>query len=80
MTHYSRSSKISFILSWNNGKPLFALVDDGKGMTNEELIRSFRLGSSNPLEEREENDLGRFGFGMKTASLSQSRSFIVMSK
>ena len=76
----AEARKISFILSWNNGKPLFALVDDGKGMTNEELVRSFRLGSSNPLEEREENDLGRFGFGMKTASLSQSRSFIVMSK
>jgi hypothetical protein len=76
----AEAKEISFILSWNNGKPIFALIDDGKGMTYEELVHSFRLGSSNPLAERDENDLGRFGFGMKTASLSQSRSFIVISK
>ena len=63
-------------------KTLFALLDDGVGMSNKngDLVRSFRLGSQNPLEERDPLDLGRFGFGMKTASLSQSRSFIVASK
>lgn len=78
----AKAKNISFHLSWNNGKPFFALLDDGVGMSNKngDLVRSFRLGSQNPLEERDPLDLGRFGFGMKTASLSQSRSFIVASK
>ena len=40
----------------------------------------FRLGSKNPLDERDPNDLGRFGFGMKTASLSQARILTVITK
>ena len=45
-----------------------------------ELINSFKLGSKNPLEERDPSDLGRFGFGMKTASLSQARILTVITK
>ena len=45
-----------------------------------ELVDSFRLGSKNPLDERDPNDLGRFGFGMKTASLSQARILTVITK
>ena len=76
----AKAKSISFKLKWNNGAPIFALVDDGKGMNIEELVQSFKLGSTNPLDDRDPDDLGRFGFGMKTASLSQSRSFIVLSK
>ena len=78
----AKAKNISIYLNWNNSKPFFALTDDGIGMSikNNELINSFKLGSSNPLEERDPNDLGRFGFGMKTASLSQSKSFVVLTK
>lgn len=73
---------IKLDFSWNRGQPYFVLSDNGKGMTeaNNEIANCFRLGSRNPLEERASNDLGRFGFGLKTASLSQSTSFIVVSK
>ena len=71
---------ISFNLNWNEGKPYFTLVDDGKGMTKKELIESFKLGSRNPNDERDAKDLGRFGCGMKTASLSQSKAFVVVTK
>ena len=76
------ASVISYELHWNKGKPIFLLKDNGKGMSNSdnELIDSFRLGSKNPLDDRDSNDLGRFGFGMKTASLSQARSLTVISK
>lgn len=76
------AQKISFEINWNEGAPNFILKDDGCGMSDEnnELLNSLRLGSKNPLEEREPSDLGRFGFGMKTASLSQSRRLSVMSK
>jgi len=76
------ATEISYELNWNNGKPYFLLKDNGKGMSNEnnQLVNSFRLGSKNPLDERDPNDLGRFGFGMKTASLSQARELIVITK
>lgn len=55
-------------------------MDDGSGMTNEQLIQAMRPGSKNPLFERKRDDLGRFGLGLKTASFSQSRKFTVFSK
>ncbi len=58
----------------------FHLIDNGEGMNHQKLISSFRLGSTNPKKTRDEYDLGRFGMGMKTASLSQCRSLTVTSK
>ena len=76
------ASKISYELYWNDGRPYFLLKDNGCGMSNidNELVNSFRLGSKNPLEDRAPNDLGRFGFGMKTASLSQARILSVFTR
>ena len=76
------ANNISYEIHPNNGQPYFLLKDDGKGMSNvdNELVNSFRLGSKNPLDEREPDDLGRFGFGMKTASLSQARILTVITK
>jgi hypothetical protein len=71
------ATTITINLDWNDGTPIFKLHDNGKGMTEEKLIDSFKLGS---LEQRSSKDLGRFGFGMKTASLSQARELIVISK
>lgn len=57
-----------------------AVLDDGCGMTEDELIAAMRYGSKSSLEERENTDLGRFGLGLKTASLSQCRKLTVISK
>jgi DNA mismatch repair ATPase MutL len=57
-----------------------AIVDNGNGMNEDELIAAMRYGSSNPLNIRKTEDLGRFGLGMKTASLSQCRKLTVISK
>lgn len=40
-------------------------------MSEDELIIAMQYGSRSPLDERAENDLGRYGLGMKTASLSR---------
>ncbi|MGL4742331.1 MAG: ATP-binding protein [Sarcina sp.] len=56
------------------------ILDDGHGMKNEKLQEAMRYGSSNPLEQRQKDDLGRFGLGLKSASLSQCRKLIVVSK
>lgn len=66
--------------SWNAGKPWLGLIDDGAGMSSDELCAAMRFGSTNPLDLRDATDLGRFGLGLKTASLSQCRHLIVLSK
>ena len=60
--------------------PYLIIIDDGCGMSPKELEEAMRYGSRNPLEQRMENDLGRFGLGLKSASLSQCRELIVISK
>jgi len=57
-----------------------AIIDDGEGMSSAELERAMRHGSQNPLTARGDTDLGRYGLGLKTASLSQCRCFTVVSK
>ena len=76
----ARAKRIDIRFDWNDGTPRISLTDDGQGMTKETLIDALRLGSTNPLEERDANDLGRFGLGLKTASFSQARRLIVATK
>lgn len=61
-------------------QPYLIIMDDGYGMGNEELEKAMRYGSKNPLDKREDSDLGRFGMGLKAASLSQCRQLVVVSK
>ncbi len=65
---------------WRGPDTVLSIIDDGIGMSNDELIQAMRPGSKSPLDFREENDLGRFGLGLKTASFSQTRKFTVVSK
>ena len=59
---------------------ILAILDNGCGMTNNELIEAMRLASRDPETERDKNDLGRFGLGLKTASFSQCKKLTVVSK
>jgi hypothetical protein len=65
---------------WKGTESWLSIKDDGNGMNNEELIQAMRPGSKNPLEDRNNKDLGRFGLGLKTASFSQARKLTVISK
>ncbi|WP_042149710.1 ATP-binding protein [Paucisalibacillus sp. EB02] len=58
----------------------FALLDDGNGMTNGELVDAMRLATNDPDSSRESDDLGKFGLGLKTASFSQCTKLTVLSK
>lgn len=62
------------------GDAYIAILDDGEGMNASELETAMRYGSQNPNDKRESTDLGRFGLGLKTASLSQCRTLTVVSK
>lgn len=55
------------------------ILDDGTGMDGSELFEAMRYGSSSSELVRRDTDLGRFGLGMKSASLSQCRVLTVVS-
>lgn len=57
----------SYVLIW----------DDGKGMTPNALLEALRFGSRRDYRQ---NELGRFGLGLKTGSFSQCRRLTVVSR
>ena len=76
----AKAKNIHVKFAWNNENPWIAIVDDGYGMSPAELTDAMRLGSRNPLEDRSDEDLGRFGLGLKTASFSQCRQLTLISR
>ncbi len=74
------ATTVSIDLQWHDGVPVAALLDDGHGMDEDRLADALRLGGDGPARHRSEDDLGRFGMGLKTASLSQSRRLVIVSK
>ena len=58
-------------------KIALGILDDGIGMSKEMLSEAMRYGSSSSEEIRDEHDLGRFGLGLKAASLSQCKVLTV---
>lgn len=61
-------------------EPYIAIIDDGSGMSATVLENAMRHGSTNPLDIRSHDDMGRYGLGLKTSSLSQCRRMTVVSK
>lgn len=55
-----------------------AVLDDGWGMSSEVAREALRLAGA--TGDRDASDLGRFGLGLKTASLSQARCLTVATK
>lgn len=55
------------------------ILDNGEGMSANVLFEAMRYGCTDSELERSANDLGRFGLGMKSASLSQCRILTVVS-
>lgn len=60
--------------------PFFCILDDGCGMNFAELNNAMMPGSDRSDKEDSDLELGRFGLGLKSASLSQCREFVVASK
>ncbi len=73
----AKEVRIDFV--WNGMASRVSILDDGRGMDDAELESAMRLGDKNPLDARGSDDLGRFGMGLKTASLSQCRRLTVAS-
>jgi hypothetical protein len=77
---FAKASNIWVSYAWNDGDPWVRILDDGSGMGEKQLVEAMRLGSKSPLEERDPEDLGRFGLGLKTASFSQCKHVTVYTK
>ncbi len=74
------ASNIEILVDPGNEPYTLFLADDGCGMTEAILRAAMQFPSDSPDSERGKKDLGRFGLGMKTASFSQTRKFIVITR
>lgn len=74
------AGQIAVDLDWNEGAPVARILDDGRGMDEAALVRAMCFGGEGPTGDRAQDDLGRFGLGLKTASLSQCRRLTVVSR
>lgn len=73
------ATEVRIDFQWDGPDSRVLILDDGHGMSDPELEGAMRLGEKDPLVAREAHDLGRFGMGLKTASLSQCRRLTVAS-
>ena len=60
--------------------PYIVFIDDGRGMSGVTARHAMQLAGTYSSEGREESDLGRFGLGLKTASLSQCKRLTLVTK
>jgi hypothetical protein len=69
------ASNVDVLIEFAGEDSYVAISDDGEGMTSNGLVEALRYGSRRQYGRR---DLGRYGLGLKTASLSQCRSVTVV--
>lgn len=74
------ASEVALTCDFAAGDPNIRIWDDGHGMSAMELQQAMRPASCSPLVERSPDDLGRFGWGMKSASFSQCKRLTVLSQ
>src|ERR1700727_3691948 len=70
------ASNVDVLIEFAGEDSYVVISDDGEGMTSNGLVEALRYGSRRQYGRR---DLGRYGLGLKTASLSQCRSVTVLS-
>tara|TARA_B110000967_G_C18847207_1_gene542631 strand:+ start:112 stop:1605 length:1494 start_codon:yes stop_codon:yes gene_type:complete len=77
------SKRINVTINFLNGDlaNLYVLIeDDGKGMDKGELQNAMDLSAKDLNSKRNAMDLGKFGLGLKSASFSQCKNLLVISK
>jgi hypothetical protein len=71
------ASRVDILVDFHGENSCVRISDNGKGMDGEELKEAMRYGSERTYSDE---DLGKFGLGLKTASMSQCRCFSVASR
>lgn len=78
ITAEAKEVDVNFTIS-KDEKITLRILDNGVGMDRDTLLEAMRFGTIK-INGRSNDDLGRFGLGLKTASISQARKFSVISK
>lgn len=79
----AHATEIHIDFNWNIDNPTnssILIYDNGDGMNENKLIASMKIGSADPSDTRDIDDLGRFGMGMKTAAFSLGKKLTVQTK
>jgi hypothetical protein len=71
------ATRVDITMKFEGKDSWIRISDNGKGMTSNEITEAMRLGTKRDYDK---NELGRFGLGMKTASISQCRRLTVASR
>ncbi|MEM0134539.1 MAG: ATP-binding protein [Thermoplasmatales archaeon] len=71
------ANEIDIKMEFNGDSSWFLVSDNGKGMSSDELNEAMRFGTK---REYDDDELGKFGLGLKTASISQCRRLTVASR
>lgn len=69
--------RVDIVVEFDGGRSYVIIADDGAGMTDGRLTEAMRFGTR---REYEPGNLGRYGLGLKTASISQCRRLTVASR
>lgn len=73
----ARATRVSIDVEFDGDDSWVRITDNGKGMNPTELREALRYGSD---QEYEDESLGKFGLGLKTASMSQCQRLSVASR
>lgn len=73
----ARANTVRVNSHWAGADSYVSIADNGVGMSAQELREALRFGAERDYDD---DDLGKFGLGLKTASLSQCRKLIVASR
>lgn len=73
----ANARRIDVVIEPDGPRSWLLVADDGDGMTRNDVTEALRFGSRRDYSTA---DLGRFGLGLKTASLSQAKRVTVVSR
>lgn len=73
----ARANTVRIDVEWNGEDSYVMIADNGGGMSAQELKEALRFGAERDYDTE---DLGKFGLGLKTASLSQCLRLTVASR
>lgn len=71
------ATRVEIEICFDGSASWVSIADDGRGMSHQGLEEALRFGSRRDYDR---GDLGRYGLGLKTASLSQCRAVTVVSR
>jgi HSP90 family molecular chaperone len=76
----AKATDIYIDIKWSKEISYISICDNGYGMNENDLHQAMKIGSKNPIDQRSNDDLGRFGMGLKTAAFSLCKRLTVGSK